>query len=247
MTRYRLTLEYDGTAFVGWQRQASGLSVQECLEAAVEAFTGTAETVTGAGRTDSGVHALAQVAHTEISREASPDVVCLALNYHLKPQPISVLDAKPVGEDFHARFSATARHYRYRILNRRAPAALERRRAWWVPSPLDLAAMQEGAAHLPGRHDFTSFRAAGCQAKSPLRTLSRLEIHARGEELVFELSAPSFLYNQVRIIVGTLKWVGEGRWSAAHVGEILAAKDRRLAGPTAPPHGLCLMAVDYGS
>ncbi len=247
MTRYRLTLEYDGTAFVGWQRQVTGLSVQACLESAVEAFTGKTVPVTAAGRTDAGVHAKAQVAHTEIAREVSPDVVCLALNHHLKPQPISILEASPVDEDFHARFSATARHYRYRILNRRSPAALERRRVWWVPSPLDLEAMQAGAACLTGHHDFTSFRAAGCQAKSPLRTLSRLALGAEGEELVFDLSAPSFLYNQVRIIVGTLKWVGEGRWPPERVAEILAARDRRQAGPTAPPHGLCLMAIDYGS
>lgn len=245
MTRYKLTLEYDGGPFVGWQNQESGLSVQACLERAVEAFSGRAAPVIAAGRTDSGVHAAGQVAHTEIAREASPDTVRMALNHHLKPQPIVVLEAVPVGPDFHARFSAVRRHYCYRLLNRRSPAALERQRVWWVPVPLDLAAMRAAAALLPGHHDFSSFRAAGCQAKSPLKTLERLEIETAGEELRFRLSAPSFLHNQVRIILGTLKRVGEGHWEPAEVGRILAARDRRRAGPTAPPQGLCLTRVDY--
>jgi len=245
VSRFRLTLEYDGGPFVGWQRQASGLSVQECLEAAVRAFTGEVAAVVAAGRTDAGVHASGQVVHTEIARAASADTVRLALNHHLKPHPVVVLAADAVSDHFHARFSAVRRHYRYRLLNRRSPAALERGRVWWVPVPLDLAAMRRAAALLVGQHDFTSYRAAGCQARSPVKTLERLEIARQGDELVFSLSAPSFLHNQVRVMLGTLKWVGEGRWTPEEVGRILAARDRRRAGPTAPPQGLCLLRVDY--
>ncbi|GAB5467354.1 MAG: tRNA pseudouridine(38-40) synthase TruA [Rhodospirillales bacterium] len=245
MTRYRLTVEYDGGPFVGWQRQTTGPSVQAALERAVLNLTGVPAPVIAAGRTDTGVHASGQVVHVEIARELEADRLRMALNHHLKPLPIAVLEAAPAAADFHARFSAKARHYRYRLLNRRAPAALERGRVWWVPAPLDLEAMQAAAALLPGHHDFSSFRAAGCQANSPWRTLERLDLERQGEEIVFSLQARSFLHNQVRIIVGTLRLVGDGRWIASQVGDLLAACDRRLAGPTAPPQGLCLTKVDY--
>ncbi len=247
MTRYRLTLEYDGTDFVGWQRQTSGLSIQEALETAIEAFTGARTNAVAAGRTDAGVHASGQVVHAEIARPSDARVVRLALNHHLKPLPISILEAAPVGPDFHARFSAVRRHYRYRILNRPSPPALERNRVWWVPLALDLEAIGKAAAQIAGHHDFSSFRAAGCQAKSPVKTLERLEVKTSGEEIHLELSAQSFLHNQVRIIAGTLRWIGSGRWPADAIPEILAARDRRAAGPTAPPQGLCLTAVDYGA
>ncbi len=245
MTRYRLTLEYDGTDFVGWQRQDSGPSIQAALEAAIEAFTGEVVRCVAAGRTDSGVHASGQVVHAEIARPSDPRVVRLALNHHLKPLPIAVIDATAVEPDFHARFSAVRRHYRYRILNRPSPPVLERHLVWWVPVPLDLAAIEQAAVRLQGHHDFTSFRAAGCQAKSPIKTLEQLDIRRSGEELHLVLAAQSFLHNQVRIIAGTLKWIGNGRWSPEIIPEILAAKDRSAAGPTAPPQGLCLTAVDY--
>lgn len=245
MTRYRLTLEYDGTDFVGWQRQDSGPSIQAALEAAIEAFTGQEVRTVAAGRTDSGVHASGQVVHAEIARPSDARIVRLALNHHLKPLPIAIVEAEPVGENFHARFSALRRHYRYRILNRPAPSALERHLVWWVPLPLDLDAMEEAAALLQGHHDFTSFRAAGCQAKSPVKTLEKLELQRHGEEIHLVLAAQSFLHNQVRIIAGTLKWIGSGRWSPEVIPEILAAKDRSAAGPTAPPRGLCLTGVDY--
>ena len=245
MTRYCLTIEYDGSNFVGWQRQTSGPSVQESLESAIEAFTGEPSATIAAGRTDAGVHASGQVVHADIARVAEPRMVLLALNHHLKPLPIVVRNAWPVGPNFHARFSAKRRHYRYRILNRSAPAALERGRVWWVPQPLDLEAMRQAAACLIGHHDFTSFRAAGCQANSPLRTLDRLAVTAQGEEIYLDLAAQSFLHNQVRIMTGSLKWIGNGRWPPERIREILEARDRTQAGPTAPPHGLYLTAVYY--
>ncbi|MEO1192893.1 MAG: tRNA pseudouridine(38-40) synthase TruA [Pseudomonadota bacterium] len=245
MTRYKLTVEYDGTPFVGWQRQESGLSVQAALEEALAKLTNAPGPVIAAGRTDSGVHASGQVVHLDLDRLLEPDRLLMALNFHLKPLPISVLQVSPQAPDFHARFSASARHYRYRLLNRPAPPALERNHVWWVPARLDLAAMQEAAALLAGHHDFSSFRAVACQAKSPWRTLDRMEVTKVGEELHFGLQARSFLHNQVRIIVGTLRKVGDGSWTPGTVAQILAARDRRLAGPTAPPQGLCLTQVDY--
>ncbi len=247
MTRYRLTLEYEGTDFVGWQRQTSGPSIQAALEAAIEAFTGVATTAVAAGRTDAGVHASGQVVHAEIARPSEARVVRLALNRHLKPLPIAVLDAEPVGQDFHARFSAMRRHYRYRIMNRPSPPALERRLVWWVPVPLDLEAITAAAAQLRGHRDFTSFRAAGCQAKSPIKTLESLRIERHGEEIHLVLASRSFLHNQVRIVAGTLKWIGSGRRPPDAIPEILAARDRSAAGPTAPPQGLCLTGVEYGA
>lgn len=245
MTRFKLALEYDGRGFVGWQRQANGVSVQEVLEEAVFRFCGERVTSHVAGRTDAGVHALGQVAHLDLERTAEAETVRDALNFHLKPHPVVVLRVEAVGPDFHARFSARDRAYLYRIVNRRAPLALERGRAWLVPVPLDLATMQAGAAQLVGRHDFSSFRAAECQAKSPVKTLDRLELAREGEALLVHARARSFLHHQVRNMVGSLKLVGEGKWTAADIRRVLDARDRRLAGPTAPPDGLYLVEVAY--
>ncbi len=245
MPRYKLTLEYDGTGLVGWQRQASGLSVQEILETAVERFCGDALRVHGAGRTDAGVHALAQVAHLDLPRASEPEEIRGALNHHVRPHAVSVLAVEPAAATFNARTSARGRHYRYRILNRRSPPALDRGRVWHVGPPLDVAAMQEGARHLLGKHDFTTFRDALCQAKSPIRTLDALDVARLGEEVVVEARARSFLHHQVRNIVGTLKLVGLGKWSPLHVKRALEAMDRRAGGPTAPAQGLCLVAVIY--
>jgi len=245
MPRYKLTIEYDGGPFVGWQRQKNGRSVQLAIEEAAAAFAGESVVVKGAGRTDSGVHALGQVAHIDLARDWPADTVRDALNAHLKAEPVVVLAADVVANDFDARFSAVARHYRYRISQRRAPPALDRGRVWWVASPVDDKAMHEAAQALVGRHDFTTFRSAECQARSPVKTLDRLDVARDGAEVVVAASARSFLHNQVRSMVGTLKKVGEGRWPVAAVAEALAARDRSRSGPVAPPDGLYLVAVDY--
>jgi tRNA pseudouridine38-40 synthase len=243
--RYRLTIEYCGTGLVGWQRQAVGLSVQEALETAIYNFCGAMVTVFGAGRTDAGVHALAQVAHVDLPREAKPDVIRSAVNHHLRPHAISVVAVEPAPPDFDARRWATGRRYRYRILNRRAAPALDRGRVWHVAPPLDLGAMQEGARHLVGHHDFTTFRDSLCQALSPVKTLDALDVGLVGEEIHIEARARSFLHHQVRNMAGTLKLVGLGRWSPGDVAHALAARDRRAGGPTAPAEGLTLVAVRY--
>jgi tRNA pseudouridine38-40 synthase len=245
VTRYKLTLEYDGAGFAGWQRQDNGPSVQAALEAAVLGFCGETVTVQGAGRTDAGVHALGQVAHLDLAKETDADTVRDALNAHLKPAAVAVLAAEAVAGDFHARFSALERGYRYRIVNRRAPLALDRGRAWFVPQPLDAAAMHDAAQALLGNHDFTSFRASECQAKSPVKTLDVLDVIRDGQELRIEARARSFLHHQVRNMVGTLKLVGEGKWRRADVTRALEARDRSAAGPTAPAAGLYLVAVRY--
>ncbi len=245
MTRYKLTLEYDGRGFVGWQRQDNGPSVQAALEAAVKRFCGEAVTAHAAGRTDAGVHALAQVAHIDLDKETGADTLRDALNFHLKPAAVAVLAAEAVADDFHARFSATERAYRYRIVNRRAPLALDRGRAWFVPVPLDAGAMHEAARALLGKHDFTSFRAGGCQAKSPVKTLDALEVSRDGDEIRIEARARSFLHHQVRNMAGSLRLAGEGKWSRADMERALAARDRRAAGPTAPADGLYLIGVRY--
>ena len=245
MSRWRITVEYDGGPFVGWQRQDNGPSVQQAIEEAITGFSGEEVQVTGAGRTDSGVHALAQVAHFDLAREASADTVRDAINFHLKPRPVAVLDAQAAAADFHARFSALGRSYRYRIVNRRTPLTLEAGRAWQVAVPLDAEAMNEAAQVLVGRHDFTSFRAAQCQADSPLKTLDEITVARDGDLITFDVGARSFLHNQVRIMVGTLRQVGEGKWGPGEVGRALGARDRVAAGPTAPPHGLYLAAVRY--
>lgn len=247
MPRYRLDVEYDGTPYAGWQRQTGQHSVQAAIEQAVLAFCGEAITLRGAGRTDAGVHAAGQVAHFDLARDWPDDKVRDALNAHLgmASETVAILSATKVTEDFDARFSATGRHYLYRILNRRAPPALERNRAWWVARRLDAAAMHEAAQALVGRHDFTTFRSAQCQAKSPLRTLDRLDVSRTGDLIEFRTSARSFLHNQVRSMVGTLKRVGEGAWSAADVASVLEARDRAACGAMAPAQGLYLMNVDY--
>jgi tRNA pseudouridine38-40 synthase len=246
MPRYRLTIEYDGTGLVGWQRQANGLSIQEALETAIANFCGESITVHGAGRTDAGVHALAQTAHLDLTRVVAPEVLRSAVNHHLRPAAISVLAAEAAPDAFDARLSATARHYLYRILNRRAPPALERGRVWHVAPPLGVEAMREGARHLIGHHDFSTFRDSLCQAKSPLKTLEALEVRRSGEEIHIEARARSFLHHQVRNMAGTLKLVGLGRWHPDDVARALAARDRRAGGPTAPPEGLYLVGIRYG-
>lgn len=245
MPRYRITIEYDGTPFVGWQAQAVGASVQGALERAITAFSGESAGIRGAGRTDSGVHATGQVAHFDLARDWDVFRVREALNHHLKPAPVVVLDCARAAPTFDARFSAVGRHYLYRILARRAPPALERNRVWWLPVALDADAMAEAAEVLVGRHDFTTFRAAACQAASPLKTLDRLAVTRQGEEIRIEASARSFLHNQVRSMVGSLKMVGTGRWTRADLAAALAARDRAACGPVAPPQGLYLMQVDY--
>ena len=245
MPRYRLTIEYDGTPFAGWQRQANGRSVQAAIEDAIAAFSGEQVTIGGAGRTDAGVHALAQVAHADLAKDWPADTVLNALNFHLQPEPVVVLAAELVADDFDARFSAKARHYRYRIINRRAPLTIDTGRAWRVKAPLDAAAMHAAAERLIGTHDFTTFRNAACQAKSAVKTLDRLTVQRQGEEIVIAASARSFLHSQVRSIAGSLRLVGEGRWSADDLSEALAAKDRKACGPVAPAEGLYLVRVDY--
>lgn len=245
MPRYKLTIEYDGSSFVGWQWQRTGMSVQEAIETAILRFCGEDVRLAAAGRTDAGVHAAGQVAHADLPREFPPETVRDAINFHLKPAAIAVLDAERVAHDFHARFSARARFYRYRILNRKAPPVLDRGHLWWVPRPLDVEAMATAARCLEGRHDFSTFRATLCQAASPVKTLDRLAVIRTGEEITVEADARSFLHHQVRNMVGTLKWVGEGRWTPADVEAALAARSRARGGPTAPAHGLCLASVRY--
>jgi tRNA pseudouridine38-40 synthase len=245
MPRYRITLEYDGTPFVGWQVQALGVSVQGRLSEAIAKFSGATAALRGAGRTDAGVHALGQVAHFDLNRVWPVDTVRAAVNFHLRPDPIAILDCTIVADDFDARFSAIARHYRYRILARPAPPVLDRDRVWWVPQPMQIEPMREAAAALVGRHDFTTFRAAGCQAKSPVKTLDRLVVGADGEEIHIAASARSFLHNQVRSMVGSLKLVGEGKWRPADLAAALEARNRAACGPVAPARGLYLVRVDY--
>lgn len=245
MPRYRLTIEYDGGPFVGWQYQENEPSVQRAVEHAVFRFCGERATVHGSGRTDAGVHALGQVAHVDLARSVAPATVRDAINFHLKPTPIVVLEAAQAADDFHARFSARERVYHYRILNRPSPPAYDRGRVWWVPVPLDVERMAEAAAILLGHHDFTSFRSTMCQAETPMKTLDALTARREDAEIRIEARARSFLHNQVRVIVGTLKLVGQGKWSPADVAAALTARDRTRAGPTAPPHGLCLVSVGY--
>jgi tRNA pseudouridine38-40 synthase len=246
VTVWALLLEYNGEPFVGWQRQRAGLSVQAVLEGAAAALAdGATVASVVAGRTDAGVHAEAQVAQLDLARPLSPATLREALNFHMKPHPVAVLRAAPAPPGWNARFSATARRYRYRILNRRPRPALLAGRVWHVPQPLDAAAMAAAAETLLGRHDFTSFRASACQANGPLRTLDRLDVTRSGEIIEIVAEARSFLHHQVRNMVGTLKLVGDGRWQVADVAAALAARDRARAGPTAPATGLALAAVRY--
>jgi len=245
MPRYRITIEYDGGPYVGWQRQNNGPSVQAAIEEAIFRLSQEEVRIRGAGRTDTGVHALGQVAHFDMERELPDDRVRDALNAHLRPAPIAVVAAARAAPDFDARFSAVKRHYLYRIVNRRPPLALDAGRAWQVAVPLDADAMHEAAQSLLGRHDFTTFRAAECQAKSPEKTLDRLDVRRAGEEIEINASARSFLHSQVRSMVGSLKLVGEGRWRARDLAAALKAAERARCGPLAPPDGLYLARVDY--
>src|SRR3954470_10440387 len=245
MPRYRVTLEYDGGPFAGWQRQENGPSIQSALEEAIFKLSAERATVTGAGRTDAGVHARGQVAHFDLVKAFSGETIRDALNAHLRPAPIAVLEAAVAAPDFHARFSAIGRHYEYRVLCRRAPPALERGHVWHVTRVLDAEAMQLAAQAFIGQHDFTTFRSSECQAKSPVKTLDRFDVSAQGDEIVFYTRARSFLHHQVRSMVGTLKLVGEGKWRIADVARVLAARNRTQCGTVAPPEGLTLLRVDY--
>jgi tRNA pseudouridine38-40 synthase len=243
--RYKLTIEYDGTPYVGWQIQDSLATVQGELTEAVAAFTGERVAVNGAGRTDTGVHALGQVAHIDLGKEWDSDNVRDAMNFHLRPRPIAVLTAERVDSEFDARFSAIKRHYLYRISNRRADLALEQGRVWRVPRPLDTNAMHAAAQQLIGKHDFTTFRSTECQAASPVKTLDQLDIARDGDAVNVTASARSFLQHQVRSMVGSLVHVGEGKWSAGDLAAALEVRDRSRCGQVAPPHGLYLVRVDY--
>ena len=245
MHRYKLVIEYDGTPFCGWQRQKDRMSVQQALEEAIFGMSGQTVTTQAAGRTDAGVHGLGQVAHFELTKDWDPFRIREALNFHLRPHPVAIIAAEAVGNDFEARFSATARHYEYRILNRRAPAVIERNHVWHVPMPLDWEAMNFAAGLILGRHDFTSFRSAECQANSPVRTLDVFSVREDNQHILVTASARSFLHHQVRSMVGSLKLVGEGKWGIRDIKDALLARDRTRCGPVAPPTGLYLMRVDY--
>lgn len=245
MPRYKLTLEYDGTGFVGWQRQDNGLAVQAVLELAAYRLCGAQVSAVAAGRTDAGVHATGQIVHIDLPKVYAADRVRDALNFHMKEHAVAVVTAEAVADDFHARFSAIGRSYLYRIVNRRAPLVLQRDRAWWVPVALDVEAMRAGARHLVGHHDFTSFRASECQAASPDKTLDALEVSRHGEEIRVVTAARSFLHHQVRNMVGTLKLVGEGKWTPDDVAKARDARDRKAGGPTAPAGGLYFTGVTY--
>jgi len=250
MTRYAFLIEYNGAVFHGWQRQSGGqLSVQGALETALAALDPSAPTVTGAGRTDAGVHASGQVAHADLAKEWDPFRLCAAINWHLSPAPVAVLAARPVADDFHARFSAIERRYLFRVQSRRAPEVLDKGAVWRVPFDLDPDAMREGAAYLIGKHDFTTFRSSICQAKSPVKSIDEITITQTpalgGVETQFRLRARSFLHNQVRSIVGTLERVGAGAWPSDRVGAALAEANRAACGPVAPPQGLYLTGVSY--
>ncbi len=245
MTRFALVLEYDGAGFVGWQRQADGVSIQAVLEDAAAHLAGAPVISVVAGRTDAGVHAIGQVAHIDLVRDIAPRKLVQALNFHMKPHRVCVTRAVVVPDDWSARFSAVRRVYRYVILDRAARPALDAGRVWHVPYRLDVDAMHAAARHLLGRHDFSSFRAASCQAKSPLRTLDRLDVERDGDRVLVHAEARSFLHHQVRNMVGTLKLVGDGKWAPGRVALALAAADRAAGGPTAPPDGLYLVTVKY--
>ncbi len=245
MPRYKLTIEYDGSPYVGWQFQKDGRSVQDALANAIKNFCGEDVTPFGAGRTDAGVHALGQVAHIDLTKDWDPFKVCEAINYHLKKQTVVVLKAEKVDETFDARFTATARHYLYRIINRRPRLTIDKERAWLVPVELDATAMHQAAQRFIGAHDFTTFRSTQCQAKSPLKTLDTMSVIRAGDEIRIETSARSFMHNQVRSMVGSLKLVGEGKWSPDNITKALKAVDRKECGPVAPAYGLYFAKVDY--
>ena len=245
MPRYRITVEYDGSPFCGWQMQDNGPSVQGALTDALKSLSGEDVQVMGAGRTDAGVHALGQVAHFDLSKSWNPDKIRDGLNFHLKPDPVAVLEAAEVSNEFHARFSAVKRYYTYRIICRRPPLTLERHRVWRINAPLNVDAMNEAGQALVGRHDFTTFRSVHCQSKSPVKSIDQVSVKKSGDHILIDVSAISFLHNQVRSIAGSLKMVGEGKWSVADFKSALDACDRSRCGPVAPPDGLYLTQVDY--
>lgn len=245
MTRFALTVEFDGRPFMGWQRQDHGPSVQQAIEEAAFAVTGERAAVHAAGRTDAGVHALGMRAHVEIAREVTPFRLMEALNARLRPQPVAILACEAVADDWHARFSCTARHYEYRIVQRRAPLTWEKGLAWRIARTLDTVAMQAGADMLVGLHDFTTFRSAHCQSASPVKTLDRLEVVREGDRIRVLASARSFLHHQVRSMVGCLGLVGQGQWRPDDVRDALAARDRAALGLNAPPDGLFFLRADY--
>jgi len=245
VTRWKLILEWDGAPFMGWQRQDHGPSVQGALERAAKAMIGEEVTAHAAGRTDAGVHALGMAVHIDVAKELSPHRLAEGLNALLRPDPVAVLSAEPVAKDWHARFSCLGRRYLYRIASRRAPLTLERGRAWRIGLPLNLGAMQAAAAHLVGRHDFTTFRSAHCQADTPLKTLDRLDVEALGGEVHVHAAARSFLHHQVRSMVGCLALVGQGQWTPDDMKRALDAKDRAALGFNAPPEGLYFVEAVY--
>lgn len=245
MPRYHLTIEFDGTNYVGWQRQDNGPSIQGDIEAAGRKLAGAPTPVYGAGRTDSGVHGLGMVAHIDVPKAFPADTIRDGLNAHLRPAPIAILRAQAVTADFHARFSCFARHYEYRILNRRPPPTLEHNQVWPMGPPLDVAAMDQAAQCLVGKHDFTTFRSVQCQAESPIKTLSTIAVTREADRVIVRISAPSFLHNQVRSIVGSLAQIGMGRWPQAGLKAALDAKNRARCGPVAPAAGLYFVKADY--
>lgn len=245
MTRYKITLEYDGTNLIGWQENIQGSSVQSVVKDAIEKFCGVRPDVVGAGRTDAGVHAIAMTAHFDLERDFDADTVMRAVNFYLINQPVVILSCVVVPDDFHARFSCVARHYKYVVLNRSAAPVLNKNRVWWVPKKLDVSKMQNASQKLIGRHDFTSFRASACQAKSPVKTLDRCEIKTDGDFIIFEFSARSFLHHQVRNMVGTLVEIGSGH--DYDMDEVFAACNRSAAGATAPSQGLYFVSADYAT
>jgi tRNA pseudouridine38-40 synthase len=245
MPRYSICLEYDGTPFAGWQRQVSDLSVQGVIEDAIFKFSGDQVVVRGAGRTDSGVHALGQVAHFDLTKDWEPGRVRDALNFHMRPHPAVVLHCESVSNAFDARFSAIERRYLYRIMTRRAPPVLDRNRVWWLPIELNADAMADAARVFIGHHDFTTFRATQCQSPTAMKTLSHFEVQRLGEEIHLTVASRSFLHNQVRSMVGSLKHVGEGKWTKVDLEAALAARDRTACGTVAPANGLYLAEVKY--
>lgn len=245
MARYKLIIEYNGTNFVGWQRQENGLSIQTLIEGAAKAFCGEDVTIHSAGRTDAGVHAVAMTAHVDIAREFPPDTVRDAINQHMRPHPVAILSAEKAADDFHARFSCLRRAYEYRIVNRRAPLALEAGRAWRLTPPLDAEAMHAAAQVLVGKHDFTTFRSIKCQSDSPVKSLQEISVSRLGEDVFIRCAARSFLHNQVRSFAGSLVEVGRGKWRARDLKDALDAKDRTRCAQVAPAEGLYFIRADY--
>ncbi len=243
--RFKLLIEYDGTPFCGWQSQDEGCGVQDALIDAIEKFSAERVKVFGSGRTDTGVHACGQVAHIDLAKQTDAPTVQMALNFHLRPLPIAIIAVEAVGNDFDARFSAVRRHYLYRFIDRRSPLTLERERAWWVTTPLDIGAMHDGAQIFMGRHDFTTFRSVHCQSSSPLKSIDEISVTRQPDAVELKVSARSFLHHQIRSFAGVLKFAGEGKWTPQDIKNALEARNRRACAPVAPAQGLYFMQVDY--